>query len=140
VALRRVEDLQFVVAELSKLDRGNPVLRGAAAAAGALVGSAISAARHDGRPAVAREAGPDKPTVPEWRASRPVRRATPRRRTRIFLTIGAVLARAGAAVAAAFHTDIAVGGLLLTSLALSGVAVRGPSLTGKTRLILRGTT
>ena len=29
VALRRVEDLQFVVAELSKLDRGNPVLRGA---------------------------------------------------------------------------------------------------------------
>ena len=29
VALRRVKDLQFVVAELSKLDRGNPVLRGA---------------------------------------------------------------------------------------------------------------
>jgi hypothetical protein len=29
VALRRVDDLQFVVAELSKLDRGNPVLRGA---------------------------------------------------------------------------------------------------------------
>jgi len=29
VALRRVEDLQFVLAELSKLDRGNPVLRGA---------------------------------------------------------------------------------------------------------------
>jgi hypothetical protein len=29
VALRRVEDLQFVVAGLSTLDRGNPVLRGA---------------------------------------------------------------------------------------------------------------
>ncbi len=29
MALRRVKDLQFVVAELSKLDRGNPVLRGA---------------------------------------------------------------------------------------------------------------
>ena len=29
VALRRVEDLQFVVAGLSMLDRGNPVLRGA---------------------------------------------------------------------------------------------------------------
>jgi Platelet-activating factor acetylhydrolase, isoform II len=29
VARRRVKDLQFVVAELSKLDRGNPVLRGA---------------------------------------------------------------------------------------------------------------
>jgi len=29
VGLRRVEDLQFVVAGLSKLDRGNPVLRGA---------------------------------------------------------------------------------------------------------------
>ena len=29
LALRRVEDLQFVVAELSKLDRGNLVLRGA---------------------------------------------------------------------------------------------------------------
>jgi predicted dienelactone hydrolase len=29
VALRRVEDLQFVAAELAKLDRGNPVLRGA---------------------------------------------------------------------------------------------------------------
>ncbi len=29
MALRRVKDLQFVAAELSKLDRGNPVLRGA---------------------------------------------------------------------------------------------------------------
>jgi hypothetical protein len=29
MALRRVEDLQFVLAELSNLDRGNPVLRGA---------------------------------------------------------------------------------------------------------------
>jgi Platelet-activating factor acetylhydrolase, isoform II len=29
LALRRVEDLQFVVAELSKLDRGNPALHGA---------------------------------------------------------------------------------------------------------------
>jgi dienelactone hydrolase len=29
VALRRVEDLQFVAAELPKLDRGNPVVRGA---------------------------------------------------------------------------------------------------------------
>ena len=29
LALRRVEDLQFVLAEMSQLDRGNPVLRGA---------------------------------------------------------------------------------------------------------------
>jgi hypothetical protein len=37
-----------------------------------------------------------------------------------------VLAGVGAAAATALHWDIAVGGLLLMSLALSGVAVRGP--------------
>lgn len=101
----------------------------AAAVAGAALGSAISWVSHSPRPVVKREQGAGDPAAGATRVSQPTRRVAPSSRARLFLATGALLAGAGAGAAAVHHGYIAVGGLLLASLALSGVAVRGPGLT-----------
>jgi hypothetical protein len=99
----------------------------AAAAAGVVVASVISArARRAGRPAANPEAGVLEPAVPETQTPHT---ATADRKggigLRLSLAAVAVAAGFGAAVAARHQSDIADGSLLLTSMLLSGLALRG---------------
>lgn len=98
-----------------------------AAVAGAALGSAVSWVSHSPRPVAKREQGAGDPDAGATRVPQPTRRAAPSSRARLLLAAGAVLAGVGAGATAVHHGYVAADGLLLASLALSGVAVRGPA-------------